>query len=169
LEVLCETTKRGLVKKNLQGKIEQYSSIVPIDNPKPNTNSLVLLFNNQKLELKRLLLKYESTTLVRWPKLLVAEVRSSLTPHGAGCHKQWGVLDKWAAPMGEDHVSTRSPYAIAAGSMVSARGQLIKGMGAFMSRERKPTKSLICWPTLFFHYLPSKWTPRFTHKATTPT
>jgi hypothetical protein len=150
LEVLCETTKRGLVKKNLQGKIEQYSSIVPIDNPKPNTNSLVHLFNNQKLELKRLLLKYESTTLVRWPKLLVAEVRSSLTPHGAGCHKQRGVLDKWAAPMGEDHVSTHSPYAIAAGSMVSARGQLIKGMSAFMSRERKPTKSLICWPTLFF-------------------
>jgi hypothetical protein len=50
----------------LQGKIEQYSSLVSIDNAKPNTNSLVHLFNNQNLKLKRLLLKYESTTLVRF-------------------------------------------------------------------------------------------------------
>jgi hypothetical protein len=36
---------------------------VSIDNPKPNTNLLVHLFNNQNLKLKRLLWKYESTTL----------------------------------------------------------------------------------------------------------
>jgi hypothetical protein len=73
----------------------------------------------------------------------------------ASCHKQRGTL--WAnVRLRQQRIllllTTHSPYSIASGLRVwvSARGQLVKGMDAFTSRERKPTKSLDCWATLFF-------------------